>query len=229
MFLTVALCFSMCVPSMATDKRPFEFTDKNDINLLNSTIQETSVRFLKVSLDEIIYTFERDGTTYKYIDDILSSNKVKTDKYQLRNGAYEYCDTTYYTISNTLIEGYSLTTGHFVVDLSANTSAHSTASDDYNWQYHHSNTGSTAIDNMTLTAIAIAIGTAVGGPFGVFLAVASYLFDKNVQTVYFTVYVYKDLNSPNLRPNYKHVVYTYTDSDHEKPTDPSSTFFIVES
>ena len=50
------------------------------------------------------------------------------------------------------------------------------------------------------------------GPTGAFIAVAAYLFDKNIDTVYYTVYVYRDRNSSQLRPVYRHLTYFYEDA-----------------
>lgn len=67
----------------------------------------------------------------------------------------------------------------------------------------------------------------IGGKIAVYGGVDAYLFDKNIRTVYFQVNVYKDTNSPTLRPVFKYVVYWYSDASHKKPLGVKTTTFKV--
>ncbi|WP_312647209.1 hypothetical protein [Aminipila sp.] len=72
------------------------------------------------------------------------------------------------------------------------------------------------------------MGALIGGGPGAFLAVAAFLFDKNVDTVYYHVEVYKDMNSPKLRPILKNVSYFYEDAAHKKTIPGNPVTSIIE-
>ena len=225
LFLSIHLCVMLCIPSFAKETPSFE---QNELARLNSSLQGTSIQFLNISADEIVYTFERNGETFKYVDSILSENSVKTNKYKLAGKSFVYYDTTYYTITDSLVESISLKDGYSATYLSSGQDSYDVFSNDYNWSFYHKYTGDTSFEITSVAVIAVFLAGAIGGTAGAFLAVAAYLFDKLVSTIYYTMYVYKDLNSPTLRPAYKHVVYMYTDPEHKHATDPNSTTFIVD-
>jgi|GEM_PF-3734335 len=177
--------------------------------------QETSVLFKSLSDSEIVYTYEKDGKTYKNIDKIILPNTVSTTVYLVNNNEEVYINSFVSIVSGTNIEKIF---DNGVVEhdtLMTSNSGHS-------WVYKSSYDGDTSFRNTAITVIAMVIAGKIGGDYGLYLGIAAYLFDKNFDTVYYHVDVYKDTNSPKLRPIFKKVSYFYEDSSHsvEIPGNP---------
>lgn len=217
MILTISLLIVYSAPSNAQD--------------LNTKSFGKNLHFIEQSNDKNIYTFTKDNKKYKYVDFIISDKKVITEKYLYSHGKYNFLDTTTYTLNNDVFTIYSNTNNtKEILNINSlkynlNKEIHETKG--YKWKRTEKYDGDTSIKNMSVTAIAILLGGIVGGGTGAVMAVAAYLFDKNIKTVYYKVYVYKDENSSRLRPTFKYVTYWYEDKKHKKPTKPKKTTNIV--
>lgn len=218
--LTLAIASVGITPAFASAKVNANI-DNNDISTINANLHDSNVHFLKISENQNVYTFERDGKEYKYVDNIIGNSDVKTQMFVKQNGKFAFYDEVSYHIDsdeiilNSKIKGVSTNS----------TTALAKAS--YKWKLKSQTKGSTSIRNMSITAIALALGTLVGGVSGACIAVAAYLFDKNIKTVYYTAKTYRDLNSSVRRPTFKYVCYTFTDSKRTKATNPKSSTAIL--
>ncbi len=236
--MVVVLFLSLCLLVGASAPIYAQETKENNFIKLEDLDDELGVKFLEVTDEQLIYTFTEDGEEYKYIDNIIDESTVIAEKYVKKDGEYELYDEVKYEINNELCKISSNITGDtefikindikVISDKNFEEKSNSLQKG-YNWQYQRTWLGSTRFRNMTIASIGIALGAIVGGPVGAVIAVATYLFDKNIKTVYFRQHTYKDLNSPKLRPTFKSSTYWFTNSARTIRTKPHNTVAIYKS
>lgn len=210
-FLVLVIFFSSSMPIFAIGGSS-SFSAK-ELYSLNYSSNDTTVHFQKISEKEIIYTYVEKGKTYKNVDIIISPNAVFTEVYLLQ-GENEIIMNKFKTIVN---NNGKINTVSFN-DMSMYTPNNYRTTSSHSWQYHSDYYGNTSIRNQSIAAIGIVLGNIIGGKvIGPILSVAAYLFDKNIPVVYYHKVIYKDTNSPRLRPILKIEAYFYEDSDHNKP------------
>lgn len=219
LFLILFMCFLSTISVSANTNLQLGNIDMSKINY--ELAKNTTVNFKKISNSEVIYTYSENGKTFKNIDKILSANKIYTSVFEVTKNGDSYLHSF-----ESIVENSSITTFSDSGKKLNSMYVEKTASG-YNWKYQSSYNGNTSFRNMTITAIAIALGAAISGPVGVFMAVAGYLYDKNVKTVYYHVNLYKDLNSSPHRPAFKKVAYFYKDKSHSHAIPGNPVVFIV--
>ncbi|MGE9896776.1 hypothetical protein ACQQ97_07835 [Anaerovoracaceae bacterium SGI.195] len=219
LLLILFVCFLSTTSVFANTSFQLENIDVSKVN--SELAKNTTVNFKKISNSEVIYTYSIDGKTFKNVDKILSNNKIYTSVFEVTKDGDSFLHSF-----ESIIENSSITTFSDSGEKLNSIYVEKTTSG-YNWKYQSSYNGDTSFRNMTITAIAIALGAAISGPVGVFMAVAGYIYDKKVETVYYHVNLYKDLNSSPHRPAFKRVTYFYTDKSHSHAIPGNPVVFIT--
>lgn len=197
----------------------------NNCDLINQQIADTGITFLHISDDKYIYTHEKDGSTYKYIEVITSPNTIKSEVYLLVDHTYKLIDTITTVIELTTVDALSDIGKHFNYDMSL-------TAQEYDWQYQSTTYGDTSTENKSIVGIATVLAALLGGfapNISIFMAVAAVIFDMGLRTVYYKIITYKDANNPSaLRPTYKWVIHLYSDANRTKEIEGSPITRIID-
>lgn len=155
------------------------------------------VKFLKKTDDQLIYTFIEDGNEYKYIDDLIDENTVKTQKYIKEDGQYIlYDNVTYDNLGNKDSQAiYEIDETSY--DLTDYESPMNSRSYNFRWKYVSNADGSTEWVKLSIGSIATLLAAITGGGAGAVMAVATYLFDNKLEIVYYNQTLYTDTNAPS--------------------------------
>ena len=100
---------------------------------------------------------------------------------------------------------------------------------EYDWVYDHTSHGDTTIENKTIVSITRVLGALFGGSANIFMEVAATILDLGLDTVYYTIVVYKDRNDTSmLRPNFKWEIHLYSDAYRTEELDGSPIIKIID-
>lgn len=218
--LTIVILFGGAGRVFASANNSVSFDSKN-------------LKFIELSDEKLIYTYEENGRKYKNIDFISKdSMKVETLKYEIINNKDVFLDKIYYEIdqSNQSIKTHSVRDNSYYeikIKVQYNDSIYG---DQYNWRYKTSYTGNTKFQTYSIGAIATVLAGAIASITGMpwyarfFISVAASIFDKSLTVVYFKVDEYVD-NSNRLRPKYKDIVKIYEDKHYNYYIDTETRIF----
>ena len=140
---------------------------------------------------------------------MVSENHVCTLVYQKEGDEYAFVDKIDYYVDNAYVITVSRQNGGTVQELSA--LEYSGGS----WSFRYSLTGDVRTDLASVLAIATVLAIAVEVPDSKLMAIANIVFTRIIPTVYYSVDVYKDLDSNPHRPVYKKFITFYFDEDME--------------
>lgn len=178
-----------------------------------------NLKFIELSDEKLVYTYEENGKKYKNIDFISEDSlKVETIKYEIVNNEEVFVDKIYYEIdqANQSIKSHSIRENSYYETKIETQHNKSNYEEQYNWRYKTSYTGNNKFQTIAVAAIALSLAAAVSGitqmPWAAkFLVnIAAIIFDKSLTVVYFIADEYVD-DSNRLRPKYKDILRVYED------------------
>ncbi|WP_295150379.1 hypothetical protein [uncultured Peptoniphilus sp.] len=199
----------------------------------SASLDSKNLKFIELSDEKLVYTYEENGRIYKNIDFISKDNmKVETIKYEIIDNKDVFVDKIYYEIdqSNQSIKTHSVRNNSYYETKIKVQYNDSTYGDQYNWRYKTSYTGNTKFQTYSIGAIAAALATTLTGITGMpwiarfLIVVAASIFDKSLTVVYFKVNEYVD-DSNRLRPKYKDIVKIYEDKHYNYYIDTETRIF----